>query len=102
MDNTIGTGEIVRNGKQLTMRYKGMLTSGYVFDSNMPKGRPFTFTLGSGEVIKGWDLGLQGMRVGGFRRIVIPPEMGYGRKGSPPTIPSNATLVFDVEVIKQF
>jgi FK506-binding nuclear protein len=99
LDSKIGNGAQVKSGRQLSMRYKGMLTSGKVFDSNMPKGRPFTFTLGAGEVIKGWDIGIQGMKIGGTRRLVIPSELAYGRRGAPPDIPPNAQLVFDVELL---
>jgi FK506-binding nuclear protein len=92
-DKKIGTGVAAKNGHKLGMRYIGKLTNGKVFDSNT-KGKPFTFRLGKGEVIKGWDIGLAGMQVGGERRITIPPGMAYGKKGTP-GIPGNSTLVFD-------
>ena len=79
------------------MYYEGKLKSnGKMFDSQM-KGKPFKFRLGSGEVIKGWDVGIAGMKVGGKRRLAIPPPMAYGAKGAPPDIPANSTLIFEVE-----
>jgi len=82
------------------VRYRGVLTqSGTEFDSNMPRGKPFRFTLGAGDVIRGWDLGLAGMKVGGKRRLVIPAHLGYGSRGAPPEIPPNSSLTFDVELL---
>lgn len=77
------------------MKYRGTLEDGTDFDT----ASKFEFTLGAGEVIKGWDNGIEGMRVGGKRRLTIPPKLGYGRRGSPPEIPPSATLVFDVELL---
>lgn len=95
-DLAVGSGEPVRNGQTLTMRYVGKLEDGTVFD----QGDNFTFQLGAGRVIKGWDEGIQGMRVGGKRRLVIPPDLAYGAAGSPPRIPPHAVLDFEVEVVR--
>ena len=100
-DELVGTGAEANNGRKVSIRYKGQLVSnGKVFDSNMPKGQPFVFTLGGGECIEGFDKGVKGMRVGGRRVIVVPSELGYGKRGSPPTIPPNAALKFTIELIK--
>ena len=96
----IGTGEEATAGKLVSVHYVGTLTDGKKFDSSLDRARPFTFTLGKRQVIRGWDEGVAGMRVGGKRKLVIPPDLGYGPTGSPPTIPPNATLVFDVELLK--
>ena len=87
-----GTGAVL-------MQYTGKLTDGTVFDSSIPRGEPFSFRLGAGQVIKGWDVGILGMKVGGKRTLTIPPEMGYGADGFPGVIPPNATLIFDVELV---
>jgi len=90
-----------RKGDRLKMHYTGTLKEdGSEFDSSIPRGDPFSFTLGSGQVIKGWDQGLIGMCEGEKRKLVIPSDMGYGASGSPPKIPGGATLVFEVELIK--
>jgi len=92
-----GTGVVSKNGNGVGMYYRGRLQSSKkAFDSCL-SGKPFRFKLGAGKVIKGWDVGLQGMKVGGKRRLTIPPAMGYGKRGAPPDIPPNSTLVFDVE-----
>ena len=104
-DLTVGMGAAAANGQALTVDYTGWLydagapdNKGTVFDSSV--GRPsFMFTLGVGQVIRGWDQGLVGMQVGGERRLVIPPELGYGQQGSGNAIPPNATLIFDVSLI---
>ncbi|CAK9806070.1 39 kDa FK506-binding nuclear protein [Anthophora quadrimaculata] len=93
----IGTGTPVKSGKFVTVYYVGRLKNGKKFDSTT-QGTGFKFRLGKGEVIKGWDIGIVGMKVGGKRRITIPPAMAYGAKGSPPVIPGNSTLVFEVEL----
>src|SRR5215469_6835230 len=86
-----GTGDQARNGQNVSVHYIGWLTNGTKFDSSKDHGRPFTFPLGGGNVIKGWDQGVLGMRIGGQRRLIIPPNLGYGARGAPPVIPSNAT-----------
>ena len=106
-DVRIGTGADATAGRTLTVHYTGWLYStsvadhrGSKFDSSRDTGRqPFQFTLGIGRVIAGWDQGFVGMKVGGQRTLVIPPQLGYGDRGAPPDIPSNATLIFDVELL---
>ncbi|KAH8155129.1 uncharacterized protein LAJ45_00138 [Morchella importuna] len=98
MDSKVGTGAAAKKGNRLSMRYIGKLDNGKIFDSNT-KGKPFTFQLGKGEVIQGWDIGLEGMQVGGERRLRIPPGSAYGKK-SLPGIPANSTLIFDVKLIE--
>lgn len=98
-DIKVGDGAVAKRGDKLTMQYTGWLASGKKFDSSRDRGQPFDFALGSGQVIKGWDEGIPGMKVGGKRRLVIPGDLGYGAQGSPPTIPPNATLIFVVEAI---
>lgn len=88
-----------RKGDSLSMHYTGTLEDGTEFDSSIPRGDPFVFTLGSGQVIKGWDQGLLSMCEGEKRRLVIPSDLGYGDRGSPPKIPGGATLIFEVELI---
>jgi FKBP-type peptidyl-prolyl cis-trans isomerase FkpA len=104
-DLVVGTGAQAAAGKNLTVNYTGWLYDasqtdgkGQQFDSSVGRG-PFPFTLGAGQVIPGWDRGIVGMKVGGKRRLIIPPELAYGAAGSPPAIPGNATLVFDVELL---
>jgi FKBP-type peptidyl-prolyl cis-trans isomerase FkpA len=96
-DEVLGTGAEAVAGKKLTVNYTGRLLTGAQFDSTAGRG-PFSFTLGEGEVIKGWDEGMTGMRVGGTRQLVIPSYLGYGDTGQGP-IPPNATLVFEVELL---
>ena len=98
-DLVTGQGTEADSGKTVRTYYTGWLTSGEQFDSNRGK-TPFQFILGTGMVIKGWDQGIKGMRVGGRRRIVVPPALGYGKAGQPGTVPSRATLVFDIELKK--
>lgn len=86
-------------GDVLSMHYTGKLEDGTEFDSSFPRDRPFTFTLGTGQVIKGWDQGLLGMCEGEKRKLVIPSELGYGDRGAPPKIPGGATLIFEVELL---
>jgi len=99
-DTTVGTGDVAVAGKQITVNYTGVLAStGKKFDSSLDPGRtPFTFTLGAGQVIKGWDLGVEGMKVGGKRILVIPPDLGYGGQDYGP-IPASSTLIFEVDLI---
>jgi FKBP-type peptidyl-prolyl cis-trans isomerase len=98
-DIHVGTGPAATNGDDLTMLYKGTLTNGKVFDQNFDKA-PFVFSLGGGEVIKGWDKGLVGMKVGGERKLTIPSDLGYGAQGAGADIPPNSTLVFDVKLLR--
>jgi FKBP-type peptidyl-prolyl cis-trans isomerase FkpA len=97
-DIVVGSGDPAVAGDALTVHYIGSLENGQVFDDSYARGEPFTFRLGAGSVIQGWDLGLVGMRVGGKRRLIIPPELAYGSQGRSP-IPPNATLHFEVELI---
>ncbi|NUP11979.1 MAG: FKBP-type peptidyl-prolyl cis-trans isomerase [Polyangiaceae bacterium] len=94
-----GAGRQATKGNKLTVHYVGKLANGLEFDSSRKRGTPFTFELGAKHVIEGWDRGLVGMRVGGQRRLVIPPALGYGARGAPPNIPPNAVLVFDIELV---
>lgn len=99
-DVTLGCGQKVRPGDQVTTEYTGWLTDGSQFDSSRSPGRqPFVFALGEQQVIRGFDVGVMGMRVGGQRRIVVPPVLGYGPEGVPPVVPANATLIIDVQVL---
>ena len=95
-----GIGDTARTGQNVTVHYTGWLTNGTKFDSSRDHGQPFTFPLGGGKVIKGWDEGVAGMQVGGQRRLIIPQSLGYGARGHPPVIPQNATLIFDVELLR--
>ena len=98
--NQEGSGDRADIGMSVSVHYTGKLEDGTVFDSSIPRGQPFTFTLGAGQVIKGWDLGVEGMTVGEKRNLVIPPHLGYGVRGAGATIPPNATLIFDVELLE--
>ncbi len=94
---TPGTGDMIAvNGKTISVDYTGMFTDGKVFDSSIPRGEPLTITLGKGQVIRGWDLGIVGMKVGEKRRLTIAPELAYGEAGFPGAIPPNSTLVFEI------
>ncbi len=99
VDQVVGTGASPSPGKQVTVHYTGTLENGNKFDSSVDRGQPFTFTIGVGQVIKGWDEGVMSMKVGGKRKLIIPGNLGYGVSGSPPKIPPNATLLFDVELL---
>jgi FKBP-type peptidyl-prolyl cis-trans isomerase len=99
-DTTCGEGDEAVAGAQVSVHYVGTLENGEKFDSSRDRGAPFQFALGSGQVIAGWDEGIQGMKVGGIRELTIPPELGYGESGSPPVIPPNATLLFEVELLE--
>ena len=98
-DLVVGTGDLAEPGKDVSVHYTGWLTDSTKFDSSVDRGQPFTFRVGAGNVIRGWDEGVAGMRVGGERKLIIPPEMGYGTRGAGGVIPPNATLVFDVELL---
>jgi FKBP-type peptidyl-prolyl cis-trans isomerase FkpA len=97
-DAQVGSGAEAAAGQRVTVHYTGWLTDGRQFDSSRDRGDPFRFNLGAGQVIRGWDEGVAGMRVGGRRTLVIPPDLGYGARGVGP-IPPNATLVFAVELL---
>src|SRR5712671_4258922 len=95
-DTKEGAGAAAAQGDAVEVHYTGWLTDGTKFDSSKDRGRPFSFTLGAGQVIKGWDQGVQGMKVGGVRKITIPPDLGYGARGAGGVIPANAELTFEV------
>jgi peptidylprolyl isomerase len=100
LDMKVGTGAEAKTGNTVKVHYTGTLTNGTKFDSSLDRNEPFSFTLGAGGVIKGWDEGVVGMKVGGKRKLTIPPDMGYGAMGSPPVIPANATLLFEIELLE--
>jgi len=99
LDVVVGDGPVAAVGDVVTVHYVGRFTDGTQFDSSYDRGVPFVFTVGAGQVIPGWDQGVPGMRVGGTRRLTIPPHLAYGSIGSPPTIPPNSTLTFDIELL---
>ena len=94
-----GTGTEAIAGKRVTVHYVGTLTNGNKFDSSRDRGEGFGFQLGAGQVIKGWDEGVAGMKIGGMRKLTIPPHLAYGERGFPPVIPPGSTLVFEVELL---
>ena len=98
-DLVIGEGAEAISGQNVEVHYAGWLTDGQKFDSSVDRGQPFSFPLGGGRVIQGWDQGVVGMRIGGKRRLTIPPHLGYGARGAGSVIPPNATLVFEVELL---
>jgi FKBP-type peptidyl-prolyl cis-trans isomerase FkpA len=99
-DLELGTGAEARPGSQVTVHYTGTLTDGKKFDSSHDRGEGFPFKLGAGQVIKGWDQGVAGMKIGGRRKLTIHPDLAYGARGYPPVIPPNSTLVFEVELLE--
>jgi len=98
-DLKVGDGAIAEDGSTVQVHYTGWLTNGTKFDSSVDRGTPFSFRLGTGQVIRGWDEGVKGMRVGGKRKLTIPPSLGYGDRGAGDVIPPGATLLFDVELL---
>ena len=98
-DLVVGTGGAAAAGQRVSVHYTGWTTDGKKFDSSKDRGQPFMFSLGEGEVIRGWDEGVAGMKVGGKRKLTIPPELGYGSRGAGKVIPPNATLLFEVELL---
>ncbi|MCB0393061.1 MAG: FKBP-type peptidyl-prolyl cis-trans isomerase [Bdellovibrionales bacterium] len=94
-----GDGSEIRDGQIAVVHYRGRLTNGQEFDSSYSRGKPFQFRLGTGQVIKGWDIGVSGMKVGGKRTLTIPSDLGYGSRGAGGVIPPGATLIFDVELV---
>jgi FKBP-type peptidyl-prolyl cis-trans isomerase len=101
VDEVVGTGDEAKKGTSVTVHYVGTLTNGTVFDASRNHGNDgFTFALGAGQVIKGWDLGVEGMKVGGKRKLTIPADMAYGDRAIGNIIPANSTLVFEVELLK--
>ena len=99
VDQVVGTGDVAVAGQTASVHYTGWLENGTKFDSSVDRGQPFSFPLGAGRVIKGWDEGVQGMKVGGKRKLTIPSDLGYGSRGAGGVIPPNATLIFDVELL---
>ncbi len=104
VDLTVGNGDVAKTGDQVSVHYTGWLqkpdgSKGQKFDSSKDRGQPFQFALGQGRVIQGWDEGVQGMKVGGVRELIVPPALGYGQGGAGGVIPPNATLIFEVELL---
>jgi FKBP-type peptidyl-prolyl cis-trans isomerase len=98
-DLQVGSGDEAKTGKTVSVHYTGTLTDGSKFDSSLDRGKPFEFELGAGRVIKGWDQGVVGMKVGGKRKLTIPSDLAYGARGFPPVIPPDSTLVFEIELL---
>ena len=99
VDVAVGTGEEAKKGQRVRVHYTGWLKDGTKFDSSVDRGQPFEFPLGAGRVIKGWDEGVAGMKVGGKRKLIIPPQLGYGDRGAGGVIPPGAELTFEVELL---
>lgn len=98
-DEVVGTGDSPKTGQNVTVHYTGTLENGTKFDSSVDRGQPSSFRIGVGSVIQGWDEGVMTMKVGGKRRLIIPGTLAYGAAGRPPTIPPNATLIFEIELL---
>lgn len=98
-DEKEGTGPAAKAGDRVVVHYTGWLKDGTKFDSSHDHGKPFEFPLGAGKVIKGWDQGIAGMKVGGKRKLIIPPQLGYGMQGAGDAVPPNATLIFEIELV---
>jgi FKBP-type peptidyl-prolyl cis-trans isomerase len=98
-DTKIGTGAVAQAGQQVKVDYTVWLSTGKKVDSSVGTGKPYEFMLGAGQVIKGWDEGIEGMKVGGKRQLHIPPDLAYGAAGKPPAVPANSTLIFDVRLV---
>jgi FKBP-type peptidyl-prolyl cis-trans isomerase len=98
-DTTVGDGAVASKGQTVSVHYTGWLENGTKFDSSKDRDDPFEFKLGAGQVIRGWDEGVAGMKVGGVRRLTIPPQLGYGDRGAGGVIPPKATLIFEVELL---
>lgn len=99
VDLVLGSGREAHAGETTIVHYTGTLTDGTKFDSSKDRKEPFSFRLGAGRVIKGWDEGVEGMKIGGIRKLVIPPQLGYGSRGAGSAVPPNATLIFEVELL---
>ncbi len=99
-DLAVGTGTVATTGKMVSVHYTGWLKDGTKFDSSVDRDQPFSFPLGGGQVIQGWDKGVEGMKVGGRRKLTIPYQMAYGEGGRPPVIPPKATLIFEVQLLE--
>ncbi len=99
IDEVVGAGDAPSKGKRVKVHYAGRLANGKKFDSSVDRGEPFVFSIGVGQVIKGWDEGVMSMNVGGKRQLIIPAELGYGARGAGGDIPPNAELIFDVELL---
>ncbi len=99
-DLSLGKGKYAKEGDTVSVHYIGKLEDGTVFDNSYQKNRPLTFTIGKGRLIPGWEIGIEGMKVGGKRRLIIPPELGYGESGIRDMIPPNSTIIFEIELLE--
>jgi len=98
-DEVVGSGDVAKAGQTVSVHYTGWLTNGTKFDSSKDRGQPFQFKLGAGQVIRGWDEGVAGMKIGGKRKLVIPADLGYGSRGAAGVIPPDSALIFEVELL---